>query len=65
LYTKRKKIEVEPEEEIFQQLLRTKLPKNETQSVKVERDRFKADFTETTKEVDSRRSERRCKGTAW
>jgi hypothetical protein len=43
----------------FQQLLRTKLPKDETQSVKEDWDRFKTGFTEAAEEVCGQKMERK------
>jgi hypothetical protein len=70
LYTKKKikiwKLKEIDNKEQFQQLLRTKLPKDETQSVEEEWGRFKTGFIEAAEEVCSHKSGmRRYKEIPW
>jgi hypothetical protein len=52
--------------EQFQQLLRTNLHKDETQSIKEERDRFKTGFRKRAEKVCGQKSgRRRYKETPW
>jgi hypothetical protein len=60
------KLKQTDKKEQFQQLFWAKLPKDETQSVEEEWDRFKTGFTEAAKEVCGQKSgRRRYMETTW